>query len=522
MDYRHINHSWFNDFVSNPIINNSVYSQLNITQLLYKILQETFREVVSSKYNASQIGFFDYVFSLANTTSCITNSLLEFYIATRLNISNIIEVICTCKEYNTPGSINRTNLYPLLNLGITHWCLQIDQTCNHRFIDDHKAVLYINNNAYYIFLIFIIENFTRFKHLIDNYDIDIFIKDSYSILFKFVMLNLFNSINSYDDIINIIKIAPYTVAFFPTNWEKEYTENSFPEKLIYNNLLLYAIYYGVSLQYIAENIRTRSHELIAVNNNGSDIKFVSVHLQSDRIIQLIAVRNDSLAIEVMIANKTIDKNDMILLLIVLLQIAFKDIISWSNLYEQIENSSGPFGSLIKTKIQTNPNGILNIVYFYLKELIPPELDILELDNDPQDIITPPEKLTLEKQQILDAVCKNPLELEKFKKYQNDREIVLVAILRDGMALKFASSDLKKDPIIVLVAVLKNGLALQFADDDILKKNWDITFIALTQNIEAKQYMHTELTQKAELNTALQWKNKKKMPINFKTQIPIIL
>ena len=53
-----------------------------------------------------------------------------------------------------------------------------------------------------------------------------------------------------------------------------------------------------------------------------------------------------------------------------------------------------------------------------------------------------------------------------KKLQNDKDIVLAAIEKDGMALEYASDKLKGDKDVVLKAVLKRTDALDFASDEL--------------------------------------------------------
>ena len=58
--------------------------------------------------------------------------------------------------------------------------------------------------------------------------------------------------------------------------------------------------------------------------------------------------------------------------------------------------------------------------------------------------------------------------------QNDREIVLKAIQNKGLALQFASEELKNDLEIVLIAIKSNISALKFASNG-LKNNRLVLF-----------------------------------------------
>ena len=77
--------------------------------------------------------------------------------------------------------------------------------------------------------------------------------------------------------------------------------------------------------------------------------------------------------------------------------------------------------------------------------------------------------------------KNGLAL-KFASYElkDDEEIVKLAVAQNGLALRFASYDLRADEEIVKLAVNKNGLALRFASYD-LRADEEIVAIAWKQN-----------------------------------------
>ncbi|MDX2345809.1 MAG: DUF4116 domain-containing protein [Legionella sp.] len=71
---------------------------------------------------------------------------------------------------------------------------------------------------------------------------------------------------------------------------------------------------------------------------------------------------------------------------------------------------------------------------------------------------------------------------------NLESIVLASVKTDGLALQYASNQLRADLTIVLAAVTQNGLALQYA----LKTNEPIVLAAIKQNKLAIQYASTEL------------------------------
>ena len=75
--------------------------------------------------------------------------------------------------------------------------------------------------------------------------------------------------------------------------------------------------------------------------------------------------------------------------------------------------------------------------------------------------------------ILDVIFVKDDDYKKIpKEFWSDKDFVLEAVKKKGLALQFAHESLKKDKSIVLEAVKQNGFALEFADES-LKKDPDI-------------------------------------------------
>lgn len=71
-------------------------------------------------------------------------------------------------------------------------------------------------------------------------------------------------------------------------------------------------------------------------------------------------------------------------------------------------------------------------------------------------------------------------LKYLPSFQNDREIVKLAVTKNGLSLELASENLRDDKEIVRLAVTENGHALQYASDD-LRKDREIVEISVTEN-----------------------------------------
>jgi hypothetical protein len=100
--------------------------------------------------------------------------------------------------------------------------------------------------------------------------------------------------------------------------------------------------------------------------------------------------------------------------------------------------------------------------------------------------------------LLKYQCNNKLKLSSNNFYRfigkqpfNNYEFVQLAVSNNGLALQYASDELKNDENIVQLAVTNNGLALQYASNE-LKDNDDIAFIAVNSYVFAYNYMSNRL------------------------------
>jgi hypothetical protein len=102
--------------------------------------------------------------------------------------------------------------------------------------------------------------------------------------------------------------------------------------------------------------------------------------------------------------------------------------------------------------------------------------------------------------ILEYILEEDLQNEK--KVINDPNSIKFAVLSNGLALQFASDELKDSMEIVEKAVIQNGLAIQYASDK-LKDSMEIVKKAVIQNGLALQYASDRLKDnKIIVNTAI--------------------
>ncbi len=80
---------------------------------------------------------------------------------------------------------------------------------------------------------------------------------------------------------------------------------------------------------------------------------------------------------------------------------------------------------------------------------------------------------------------------------NNKGIVLAAVTKDGMALQYASTELKNNKEVVLTAVKNDGRALKFAKTK-LQNDKDVVLAAVKQNSYAFRFASEELQKDKEL------------------------
>ena len=79
--------------------------------------------------------------------------------------------------------------------------------------------------------------------------------------------------------------------------------------------------------------------------------------------------------------------------------------------------------------------------------------------------------------------------------KSDQNFVMVAVTENGLALEFASDGLKEQVDVVLAAVKQDGLALEFASEG-LKDKMDVVLAAVRQNYAAAEFVSEEMKRRS--------------------------
>jgi hypothetical protein len=101
---------------------------------------------------------------------------------------------------------------------------------------------------------------------------------------------------------------------------------------------------------------------------------------------------------------------------------------------------------------------------------------------------------MNKQEAIVAVSRNGVAIRKLSpELKADRDVVLASVSHQGYALMYASPELKADRDVVFVAVSKHGYALEYASSE-LKADPDMVMTAVAQNDLALHFASPELKQ----------------------------
>ncbi|CAJ1406850.1 unnamed protein product [Effrenium voratum] len=119
------------------------------------------------------------------------------------------------------------------------------------------------------------------------------------------------------------------------------------------------------------------------------------------------------------------------------------------------------------------------------------LTAISLDWEAAHLIS--EKLRSDMHFMRRAVGLNGLVLQLAVRLQGCRPAVLAALRQDGLALRFASEELRGDLKVVREAVANNPMALEFASEALCSQR-DLVLAAVVRNGHALQFAADELKQ----------------------------
>ena len=381
-DYRHLNYNK---------INNEKYKQI--------IIEEIQELSTAINFNTDQIGLFDYVFKLDNTGSCITYSIIEFYITSRLHILDTQLVTQSAsnhvRNYILSALSQKLKSTSVSTIVPSHWA-SIFCDIDHR-IDDDMIIcgifnIYNKQGIYINFLATIYLNYdfylVQYPYIATNPNI----LNQLYILYNYIIniINLYNE--NYIYFINyILQEQDYTLlSFIPFEYQNKNKE--LIKQIISSD--------GLALQFASDELRNDEEVVLeAVIKDGLALQFASGELRNNIKVVLEAVKKDGLALQ--FASDELRNDEE-----VVLEAVIKDGLA-------LQFASGELRNNIKV--------------------------------------------------VLEAVKKDGLALQfASDELRNDEEVVLEAVKKDGLALQFASDELRNNRKVILEAVKKDDLALQFA------------------------------------------------------------
>jgi len=535
-DYRHINKDWI--------------SKLDCDQHIIFFLNNVLKKY-SANYDPTPMGLFDYIFYKKEYGSCITFSMLEFYLLSRLHIKHDELYLDIESKYNDIHDIHSSTQYHI-NSVCSHW------TCtflNNKTRSIHKKYRYFSlKNKAEILYSFIFVIYDRYDYYNDNFIKNLKLKYFINLRQDFFKKNLFRTEKI---ILASIKINPTETWRYIEDKHKN-NPKIILEGIRYNILNFYKLYLDKKIsidkpeyflaalesnQLIYTNIKNKkllsNKSIIAwgiIQN--SNIKDVSVEIKQDREIMIHIINNDGMTLQY--ADRTLKSDKNIVELAVknnglALQFADLTLKSDENIVElavknnglalqYVDQSYKEYEKIIQLSIENNGlalefAGIFqtdeDIVELVVKNnglALKFAADQIKTNKDIVVLAVNNNGLALEfcllssssldeetkKNIVKTAVQNNGLALQFAKQFQTDKDIVKLAVQKDGMALQYAIlSEINEEEQIIIVktAINNNGLALQYVKY-YLGNNYYIILIAVRNNGLALQYaILTEINEK---------------------------
>ena len=214
---------------------------------------------------------------------------------------------------------------------------------------------------------------------------------------------------------------------------------------------------GLALAHAHTNLqKDRSVVMIAVRDEGEALEFASDDLKGDRVLVLEAVTQNGDALYHAAEEMTADRG-------IVLAAVRQDGEALRHASEELK--ADPF--IAKEAIMQSMRCSASFDYTCLAHQIPQELwgdrsFVLELVEHGAHVLS----------QVEDLV--------------EDREFMLLAVQRNGLALSFASDEIQADRIVVMEAVKHNGLAIRYAVN--FRSEPEVALAAIQQNIEALDFV----------------------------------
>lgn len=213
--------------------------------------------------------------------------------------------------------------------------------------------------------------------------------------------------------------------------------------------------------------------LQAVAENGLALEHASPRLRNDRDVVRTAIRSWAPALQFASAQL---RNDMSVVLIAIQAYYFQH--QNGNPFEYASEELQNNKEFIRSAVMLNGSA-----FQYVKPKFKSDREIVlaAVGRDARMLHFAPQQLQDDREFILEAVQQGDFVLENVREYyKNDREIVLTAVRKNnGIALKFASTQLKNDREFIMKAIKANKTAslLQFASKRLQRDGEMIAFEA---------------------------------------------
>ena len=259
---------------------------------------------------------------------------------------------------------------------------------------------------------------------------------------------------------------------------------------------------GVALAHASKELQNDKEIVLeAVKQDADAFKFASKELQCDKEVFLtIKMLGRASALE-FASSEIQDEKELVITALE------DDGIALKHASTKIQNDKKFIMALLVDPARVNDWTISNLFNYVSKELQDDkEITMAVIKKDGSALKHASKKLKNNREVVIAAVEKNAYALKYVsKELQADKEVVMAAVKQRGITLQYVSKKLQADKEVVMAAVKQYGLALQYASKE-LQADKDIVIAAAIKSITALKYASIKMQKDSDVLEPLIPKN----------------
>ena len=259
---------------------------------------------------------------------------------------------------------------------------------------------------------------------------------------------------------------------------------------------------GVALAHASKELQNDKEIVLeAVKQDADAFKFASKELKWDKEVFLtIKMRGRASALE-FASSEIQDEKELVITALE------DDGIALKHASTKIQNDKKFIMALLVDPVRVNYWTISNLFNYVSKELQDDkEITMAAIKKDGSALKHASKKLKNNREVVIAAVEESGWTLKYVsKELQADKEVVMAAVKHRGISLQYVSKELQADKEVVMAAVKQYGLALQYASKE-LQADKDIVIAAAIKSVTALKYASIKMQKDSDVLEPLMPKN----------------